>query len=163
MLTSTEFPALPVRSGTRLRTVLNHVLIQESRLAAVTRDYVGRLRGSPLESIRRLLGEQGRQMDRWLREISTRVRGAETNATSPPEPAAEAHRPGEGTAPRQAAAELLSRHEAIIRELRTAVEALGENGTADEAALLNPLLEFHETSAWILRLLLESPDRARVI
>ena len=143
-----------------LRTILENVFVQESRLAATTQGYAWRVRGSPLKSIRRLFAEQGRQVDRWVGEINKVVRafGISTKADS----IIEANG-GDTAAPRDAVQELLARHEAIIAELRGAVEVLNERDPhGDAAALLGGLLEFHETSAWMLRLLLESPERARL-
>ena len=161
MRMNTEIPTLALRPSATWGDLLENVLVQESRLAATTREYVCRIRGSSVLSLRRLFTEQVRQLDRWLGRIAERVRGVV--ATQPAVTPTEAGSPGNDAAPREAVNALLARHEVIIVELRAAVEAVGDRGGDEVAALLSQLLEFHETSAWMLRLLLESPERARVI
>jgi starvation-inducible DNA-binding protein len=161
MFTSTDFPSYAGRARTTVGSILEKVLVHESRLAASTHAYLWRVRGSPLQSIKRLFAEQGRQIDRWLGEITTCARAVGVAAVTPEDK----NDTVEGvTAPRAAAAELLARHEAIIRELRAALDAVSERDPeGDTATLLNGLLDFHETSAWMLRLLLESPEQSRVV
>lgn len=149
-----------------LGSVLKHVLVEESQLAAATQRYVWRVRGSPMLSLSRLVTEQGRQIERWVGELATQARTlgvgigalrvstatADTDASASPPPA------------RSAVAELLTLHEGIASRLRSDVEALRERtgDTAPTLAVLTGLLEFHETTAWMLRLLLETPEPAAV-
>lgn len=138
--------------------VLKHVLADESRLAAATRDYVWRVRGSPLQSLKRLFAEQGRQVDRWVSELAAHARslgiamGAVRDATSP-------DRCGEQGSPAVMIGELLALHEDMVTKLRTDVAVLEED-ESEEASFLEGLLEFHETTAWMLRLVLNEGSRS---
>ena len=156
---TTDFPTVAAR-GRTLRALLVDVLANESRLAAVSHAYVWRVRGSPRQSFKRLIGEQARQVERWVAELRdcARAVGITTGGGAPPvEPAAAASpRPDVVT-------DLLARHEAIVAELRGAVAAATERDPDGRAALvLGGLLEFHETAAWMLRLVLNSPERSRI-
>jgi starvation-inducible DNA-binding protein len=141
--------------------VLKHVLTDESRLAAATRDYVWRVRGSPLRSLNRLFAEQGRQIDRWVGEVAMHARAfgvALTGGrTAEPVPASQ---PAVGVASPQAMiGELLALHEAMATRLRNDMVALEEAEQESEAAVfLGGLLEFHETTAWMLRMVLTTPS-----
>lgn len=163
MSTGSTISAAAPRSivGSILQTVLSH----ESRLAATAHAFEWRVRGSPLQSIKRLFAEQSRQIDRWLDDVSECAQRVGIAAAAA---GGERHRAENGidsdTAPRIAAAELLQRHEALARELRAAVTVLAERDPNNDAvAVLDGLLYFHETSAWMLRLLLETPERAGLV
>jgi starvation-inducible DNA-binding protein len=139
--------------------VLKHVLTDESRLAAATRDYVWRVRGSPLRSLNRLFAEQGRQIDRWVGEIAVHARafgvalsGGRAVESMPAQPDANV------TSPQGMIGELLGLHEDMAARLRNDLVALDEAEQESEAAaFLGGLLEFHETTAWMLRMVLTAP------
>jgi starvation-inducible DNA-binding protein len=143
--------------------VLKHVLVDESRLAAATRDYVWRVRGSPIRSLNRLFAEQGRQIDRWVGEVAAHARtfgvalsgrGAEPSPTPPTAAGL--------TSPRAMIHELLSLHEDLAARLRKDMAALAETEQESDAAIfLSGLLEFHQTTAWMLRLVLSAPTARR--
>ena len=161
MLMSSDTPTFAGKARATLGAILMEVLREESQLAASLHRYAWRVRGSPLLSIKRLFAEQERQIDRWVTELGSRAQGIGLAALTPAAEGPEGEAPA---SPRAIVAELLARHEAIIRELRSAVAAVAERDPdGDTATVLNGLLEFHETSAWMLRLLLESPERARVV
>ena len=129
-----------------LRTILQHVVAEESQLAATTRRYGWRVRGSAMLSLQRLFAEQGRQIDRWMHELGAQARavgvafgggleaddaGAAMNA------AAEPLRGG-----RLAIGELLALHENIACRLREDVDDLQarESDVTSAASVLNRLL-----------------------
>jgi DNA-binding ferritin-like protein len=60
-----------------------------------------------------------------------------------------------GMPPQQMIDDLLGRHEELSRKLREDVSSLGDRPTAE---LLQRLADFHDTTAWMLRMLLETPD-----
>jgi starvation-inducible DNA-binding protein len=144
-----------------VRRILEQVLLDESQLAAATRGYVWRVRRSPVQSLVRLFAEQGRQIDRWLGDVSEQartiglaVRAPFTDATA--QAAAADEIPSAGPA---VIGELLAHHERLAKRLRAAVGTLAERDDATDAVnLLHGLLEFHETTAWMLRLVLEAPE-----
>jgi DNA-binding ferritin-like protein len=133
-------------------------------LAATAHAFEWRVRGSPLQSIKRLFAEQSRQIDRWLGDVSQCAERVGVAAAAVAEAERAIERIDSGTAPRIAAAELLDRHEALAAELRAAVKVLAERDPNNDAIpVLDGLLDFHETSAWMLRLLLETPERSRLV
>jgi len=148
---------------TTVGAILQMVLAHESGLAATAHDFEWRVRGSPLQSIKRLFAEQSRQIDRWLGDVARCAQGAGIAAGQ-----AAAAPAGDSVdseaAPRAAAKELLRRHEALAGELRHAVDVVRHREShTDAGELLTGLLHFHETSAWMLRLLLEAPERSHVV
>jgi DNA-binding ferritin-like protein len=160
---STGSPA-SAKTRTTIGSILQIVLTHESRLAATAHEFEWRVQGSPLQSIKRLFAEQSRQIDRWLNDVSECARTLGVREAARELSGEDANSPDSGTAPRAAARELLLRHETIACELRGALDGAHDREANNDAAmLLGGLLEFHETSAWILRLLLESPERARVV
>jgi len=54
---------------------------------------------------------------------------------------------------------LLARHEEMAHRLRDDIERLPDPGTAD---LLLRLAEFHETTAWMLRVVSHGPDSQEI-
>lgn len=139
-----------------LAAVFSRVVARESQLAAATAAYAWRVPGSPLLSVRRLFAEQGRQMQWWLSEIGSRA--AALGVALKPAPGA-----GGAEAADNAITSILAQHEAVAEELRATLEELrARDPESDAVVLLDGLLEFHETSAWMLRLLLESPERSRM-
>lgn len=137
--------------------IYRHVLREESRLAAVTQRSAWRVRGAPVESLRRLFAEQGRQIERWLGDLGERARafGVPVRSARPRRGSAAAP---SGISPAAAIGELLARHEAIAGDLRVTVESLQQRDpNGDTTYLLDGLLEFHEMSAGMLRLILGGP------
>lgn len=155
-------PARSTRAG--LGAVLERVLLHESQLAASTREFMSRVRGSPMQSIKRLFAEQGRQIDRWVDEVGLCVRAIGGAVVCAAKGSAAPDVDFDPAAPRVAMTSLLRRHEKAIGELRPVVEMLqARDPNGDAVSVLAGLLEFHETTVWMLRLLLESPVRARVM
>ena len=135
-----------------LAKVLEWVLEEEGVLLAATRDFRWQVTGPNLYSLHRLFDEQRRQLGYWVERVMEQtklvgLRGKPDVETAP------AVRPGMGpqhplSAPSMLG-ELLGRHEAMARRLREDITRLPDPATAD---LLNHLMEFHETTAWMLRM-----------
>lgn len=152
---------LPGKARQTLARILNHVLAEECMLAATTRDFRWKVTGPHFHSLHKLFDEQRQQIDGWLDQLLARSRAVgvpaevttagegETGATGPAIPAHEM------------IGELLARHEAMAQQLQRDIEAcgagLGDRGTAE---LLQRLEEFHETTAWMLRMLLPATGDA---
>jgi starvation-inducible DNA-binding protein len=144
-----------------LARILDHVLKEECFLLATTREYRGKVTGPNLYSLHRLFDEQRRQLDYWLDRVievtksvgmakralvqKARLTEAPSNAGSP-------------LPPTSMVGDLLSRHERIARDLREDAERLPDRATRD---LLLRLVEFHETTAWMLRVVHSGPDAGR--
>ena len=131
-----------------LAKIFDHVLRSEGSLSATTRDYRWSVTGPNLYSLHRLLDEQRRQLDYWLDRVMERARSA--GIPVPARSDATAPAGGAGLPPRTMIGDLLARHEAMARQLRDDIARLADPGTAE---VLTRLVEFHETTAWMLRML----------
>jgi DNA-binding ferritin-like protein len=159
---NSDSPTLVAKARQTIASLIEHVLWEETRLAATARQFAWRVHGAPAQSLKRLFVEQGRQIERWLSDFAARLHAVGAACVSSGDGA------GDGAeaplAPRSATLALLEQHERLIAEVRAAHEAIAQKDPDGDAALLIAgLLEFHETSAWMLRLLLEAPERARVL
>lgn len=124
-------------------------------LSATTRDFRWKVTGPNFHSLHKLFDEQRRQLDDWLDQLMAPARavGVRTETVRPGEtPPPEARR---AMPAHQMIGELLTRHEAMARLLRRDIQVCGvgqgEQGTVE---LLRRLEEFHQTTAWMLRMLL---------
>lgn len=135
-----------------LATILDHVLHSECLLSARTRDYRWSVTGPNLYSLHRLLDEQRRQLDYWLDRVMERARLAGFPVPARRDASSPAAIPG--LPPRTMLSDLLSRHEAMAEQLRQDIGRLRDPGTAD---VLARLVDFHETTAWMLRMLHSDP------
>lgn len=143
-----------------LGQILERVLADECSLWRTTRDYRGNVCGPNLHSLHCLFDEQRRQLDFWLRKLleRTRVSGLARERVldaSPPRAAVEGRAGAAPLEPRRMVGDLIARHEELARLLRADLAALGDRAMAE---VLTRLREFHETSAWILRILHDGPE-----
>lgn len=144
-------------------SIFEHLWIDESRLAATTRRFVNRLRGAAGQSLARLFGDHGRQLDAWMGDLRDQASasGIVLEACEAPDEDLDGSvRPS--VSPRAIIAEVLSLHDRVAEQLRNdlvAIEYCDEGGRISRP--LNRLLEFHETTAWMLRVLLSSPELVR--
>lgn len=144
-----------------LAKILDHVLADECRLSATIRVYRWNVTGPHFHSLHKLFDEQRRQLDAWLVRLFRRTQAAGISARgnvavedltqSAVAPAGS----GAGLPARQMIDDLLARHEVMARTLRDDVARLADPATAE---LLQRIADFHETTAWMLRMLLEGPD-----
>jgi starvation-inducible DNA-binding protein len=141
--------------------ILNHVLADECALSAVTRDYRWSISGPNLYSLHRLFDEQCRQLDHWLNQLFEWTRAAGIAVGSELEKfgrANESHEPAaDQLAPRSMIGDLLARHEEMARKLRVDLGRLEDPLMAD---IFTRMAEYHETSAWMLRMLYNGPNRS---
>lgn len=140
--------------------MLEQVVADESQLAAATRSYVWRVRNSPVRSLVRLLAEQGRQIERWVEDVRGHA-GAFglLGAAAPCDPLQAALAAGdEPSGGRAMIAALIAGHERLAQRLRDDLAVLDDDaGDREPTGLLSGLLEFHQTTAWMLRLVLDVP------
>lgn len=156
-------PKLPVTLTGKAREtftkILDHVLQEECLLSATTRAYRWSVTGPNFHSLHKLFDEQRRQLDQWLAQIFQRTRAAGIESRDPSENlsrVSEAAIQGAQPLPaQQMIDDLLSRHEEMSRKLRDDVAQLGDPATAE---LLKRVADFHDTTAWMLRMLLEGHD-----
>jgi starvation-inducible DNA-binding protein len=141
-----------------LAKVIDHVLQEECSLAATTRAYRWSVTGPNLYSLHRLFDEQRRQLDHWVGQVVQLAKSAgfgaranlnEAGPTPDPKKAS-----GAGMPPRTMIGDLLARHEEMAHRLREDISRLGDPATAE---LLTRLVEYHETSAWMLRMVHNGP------
>ena len=133
--------------------ILDHVLRDECSLSATTRDYRWNVTGPNLYSLHRLFDEQRLQLDYWLDRVLECAKAVGLPGRAQVEDSAAAS--GAGLPPRTMIGDLLARHEALAHQLRADIERLADPATAE---LLTRLVEFHETTAWMLRMLHNGPD-----
>jgi starvation-inducible DNA-binding protein len=143
-----------------LANILDHVLRDECLLSATTRDYGWHLTGPHLYSLHRLFEEQRRQLDAWLEKIVAGARAAGFSNASAVRPSAtacnEARPPTLGTP--AMVLDLRARHEEMASRLRRDIARLTDPRAT---GLLTGLLEFHETTAWMLRMVQGGPEPER--
>lgn len=142
-----------------LARILDRVLIEECSLSATTREYRWNVTGPNFHSLHKLFEEQRRQLDGWLMQLFQRTRAAGITKCEAIEDfsraAAASTRSGVGLPARQMIDDLLARHEELSRKLRENLERLADPATAE---LLRRIADFHDTTAWMLRMLLEGPE-----
>ena len=136
---------------------LGPLLAEECSLSAAIREYRWNVTGPHFHSLHKLFEDQRRQLEGWLTLLFQRASGAgvAVRVSDSPQPAPQPPAGGAaaGLAPRQMIDDLLGRHEQLSRILREEVRKLADPATAD---LLKKLADFHDTTAWMLRMLLDS-------
>jgi starvation-inducible DNA-binding protein len=141
-----------------LARVLEHVLREEGVLLAATCDYRWKVTGPNLYSLHRLFDEQRRQLDYWVACVMERTKslGLRSRRLSG-KPVVSVREPGSDPVvpARTMIGDLLSRHEHMAQRLRDHLERLRDPVATD---LLQRLLEFHETTAWMLRVVGNGSD-----
>lgn len=145
------------RARAQLHSVLLHALEEEITCSTTVRDCLGSLTGPNVQSLQRLFGEHARQIDCWLGEIVERTRAIGMAVVSGRRP--RHSRPGDpdrSPSDRHILGEMVSLHEGIAGRLRQEADcAVADPATAD---LLARLVEFHETTAWMLRVVRDSRE-----
>lgn len=136
------------------------LLAEECSLSATIRHYRWTVTGPHFHSLHKLFEDQRRQLEGWLTLLFQRATwagvavrlSASRRETPPPRTGAA------GLEPQQMIDDLLTRHEQMSRVLRDEMRRFADPATAD---LLKKLADFHETAAWMLRMLLEPPESRR--
>lgn len=143
-----------------LMNILSHALEEEAILSATMRGVLNNITGPNVHSLYRLFGDQCRQIDRWLGEISARARAfgivVRAGAGEIARSAQDTLGSRSGAPARNLIGELLGQHEGIAQRLRTDLAACSAD--AATAELIKRLVEFHETTAWMLRMVLDEPE-----
>jgi DNA-binding ferritin-like protein len=146
-----------------LADVIEHVLKDECSLSAITRDYRWNVTGPHVSSLNHLFHEQRRQLDHWVGKIVERAKwsgfGARASLEKDVELAAGDAMSHANVPPGTMVADLLARHEAMSLRLRNYIRRLGDPGTTE---LFLRIVEFHETTAWMLRMIERGPDPKHV-
>jgi starvation-inducible DNA-binding protein len=148
--------SLGQKARANVGAILSHALAEELLLSTTTRDFYAKF--PAFHSLHKLFADQYRQLEQWLAELGNRtsVFGA-TPQPNPEELAVARCLALRGKVPERAmVGELLSLHEELAKRLqddiRTCRHELGDQSTAE---VLRHLVEFHETTAWMLRTVLE--------
>jgi starvation-inducible DNA-binding protein len=145
---------------------LNRVLADEFALSTATRDYHWKVTGAQQRSLYELFDEQYHEMDRLMETIVERSRGLGLeihtawpelthNPNLSPEPGAKLN----PDSMLQNLAELHRKLALQINESLTASAAVA--APLSLTSLLNDLIEYHETTSWVLGELLEDRELAQ--
>jgi len=151
------------KSREKVGKILNHVLADEVHLSLATKDYHWNVTGSNFHGLHHLFEEHYEALDKHIDAVAERARAIGVRAEGSWAELTHSARldapPGAGMPGMRMVAAALKLHEELIVHLRGDIEACTERyddaGTAD---FITGLMEFHETSAWMLRALLEKRD-----
>lgn len=139
--------------------ILNRALEQELALSTTLQSCLARMSGPNVQSLGRLFGDHRREIDGWLALIADRVRVFGAAARSGASEVARLARASVAAAPatpRDVIAELLAQHEQLAARLRRDVAACGADPATAE--LLRRIADYHETAAWMLRVVRGGPE-----
>jgi starvation-inducible DNA-binding protein len=149
----------------RLGQILNHALADEFALSAVTRDYRWNVTGPHFRSLHETFDEQYHQIDDWVDRIGERARtlGITPRAGWRELVRARRFRPasGAGLSAGEMIAGLAALHGCVAERLQADVDECNALGDATTARLLGELIEYHETTAWVLGELQEERELAQ--
>jgi len=151
------------KSRDKVGHLLNQALADEFHLSAATKDYHWNVTGPNFHGLHILLDKQYHELDIQIDAVAERARAIGVRAEGSWEELTRSARleavSGAGLPGMRMIRELLALHERMIVHLRADVDTcagkLGDAGTAD---FLTGLMEFHETTAWMLRALSEHHD-----
>jgi starvation-inducible DNA-binding protein len=155
MSSSKKSSNLARRARANVALIFTQALEQELLLSSTTRQFY--INFPAFHSLHKLFADQYRQLEQWLDQLAQRKWSmssagkvsvptvTNTPAVPRPEPVPEQAMIGE----------LLSRHEELAKKLQEDVRiCAGEFGDPGAAEILRRLVEFHETTAWMLRTVL---------
>ena len=152
------------RARAAVISILNHALAEELLLSSTTRDFSGTV--PRFHSLHRLFADQYRQLQRWVDQLASQtwsmVSSGQAETKMSELRAARCVDLGERMPPTTMVAELLALHEQLAESLRDDVRKCSQTlGDPATAAVLQRLVEFHETTAWMLRMVGQGPEAAR--
>ncbi|MCI0624155.1 MAG: DNA starvation/stationary phase protection protein [Acidobacteria bacterium] len=144
--------------------ILNKVLSDEYVLYTKTRNYHWNVRGPQFHDLHKFFEDQYNELNDVVDEIAERVRSLGGMAIGTLAEFAQHSRlkefPGNYPDAREMVTDLLTDHEAVIRQLRmdlaTVAEKYQDLGTND---YLTGLMERHEKIAWMLRAMVEGGSK----
>jgi starvation-inducible DNA-binding protein len=161
---SASIPAgLAEKARANIASILTHALAEELLLSSTTREFY--VNFPAFHSLHRLFADQYRQLERWLDQLAQRTWSLGSAAHGPMQDLTSARcvTLRDRVPERAMIGELLSLHEELAKRLQDDVRLctgqLGDPGTAD---ILRRLVEFHETTAWMLRMVLEGSAQTPV-
>jgi len=142
-----------------LSKILPRVLARECGLVHLLRDFGGNVTGPRPHSLLKLCDDQERQLNYWLTQL--RHRTGSLGLKLPDSEIRGATEPvGTIRAFRTPAVHLLHQlrvqHDELSRDLRAGCVDLPDAATA---RLLERLAEVHDTAAWMLRIVVDGPNR----
>jgi DNA-binding ferritin-like protein len=162
-------PPSRTRARSKLRKIVDHALADVCVLAKTTRDYSRAVAQRQVTALQRLFEMQGQQLDGWLEQISRHARSMTAAASMDGirklvcaariDPIA-----GNGLAVRSMIGELLAVHEKLAEQLRADAQLCAEKlADLTTAALLTKLVDYHDSTAQLLRSLLsDEPELALI-
>jgi starvation-inducible DNA-binding protein len=147
-------------------TMLNALLADDFVLGTRTRNCHWNVTGPHFHDLHKLFASQYDALDEIMDDVAERARALGGHAVGTLSEllalARLKERPGKYPSASHMTAELLTGHEAVIRQLRADViacdEKLADAGTTD---FLTGLMEQHEKMAWMLRAVLEEKNQAQ--
>lgn len=165
-MTLNSATALSDEARVRVGEILNHALADEFALSMAARDYHWHVTGPQSRNLYELFNEQYHELDRWIGRIGERARALGIAARTGWSDLIRAPRisPARGVDLSAACmmAELVHLHDQTAERLRADATACAErHGDPISAELLNGLIEYHESIAWMLGELLEDETLAR--
>lgn len=158
-------PTLSEEARECVGKILNQTLADEFALSSATRDYHWNVSGPQHRNLYELFDEQYHALDAWIEKIAERARMLGVTALTG---WAELIKAPRFTPPRGAdlntgtmMAALIDLHDFMTRELGAdAGRCEADCGDPLTAELLRALVEYHETTAWMLGELLEDRQLA---
>ena len=146
------------KSDATLAALLQPILAEECSLFVRSRFYRRNVRGPNSHSLQKLFEDQGRQIDYWLAQLLQSTRAAGDSIREGIDGLSRASVVTESAhvdvpAP-QMIQDLLRRHELLSRRLRAAAAQWRDSPIVQ---LLQRLADFHDTAAWILRVVGNGP------
>jgi len=149
----------------RLGQLLNHALADEFALSAVTRDYHWNVKGPHFRSLHETFDEQYHQIDDWVERIGERARmlGITPRAGWRELVRARRIRPpsGAGLSANEMIAGLAALHYCVAERLRADVAEARQLGDTVTGRLFDELIEYHDTTSWMLGELKEERELAQ--
>lgn len=145
--------------------ILNLTLADEFALSSAARDYHWNVTGPQFRSLNELFDEQYRELDRWVERIGERARSLGITARTGWSELIRAPRicPARGAdlSATCMMGELINLHDRVAEQLRADVKACNDRcRDFATAQLLQHLVEYHETAAWVLGELMENHEMA---
>lgn len=146
--------------------MLNHALADEFALSAATRDYHWNVTGPHFRSLHELFDEQYHEIDDWIEKLGERARvlGVVPQTAWSELISAPRFTPTRGAdlSARSMMTVLSELHDRMADRLRRDAEACAVDcGDHVTAELLKELVEYHETTSWVLGELLQDRERAQ--
>jgi starvation-inducible DNA-binding protein len=155
----------PPSQSHALRQAFDQVMADEFALSTATRDYHWTVRGPHFRNLCELFDEQFRQINFWMERIADRAKAlgwtlqtgwAEMAARPRFSPTSGVDLNAQGML-----LSLISMHRTLAECIRGDLDRLKTETGAPLVSVLSGLLEYHETTAWLLEELVEDRELAQ--